>query len=50
MMNNSIKNEGKEIEMIDRKEDSKGKESYSWSNRWQKIPGMKRGIHVTKSD
>ena len=23
-------------------EDSKGKESYSWSNRWQKIPGMKR--------
>ena len=26
----------------DRKEHSKGKESYSWSNRWQKIPGMKR--------
>ena len=23
-------------------EHSKGEESYSWSNRWQKIPGMKR--------
>ena len=30
-------------------EDRKGKESYSWSNRWQKIPWMKRIWKVRNS-